>query len=261
MKKVFLMLMTAIVMVAMVSCKKDDNKNNGNKGNGGSDAEELVAIDGNLDEWASIKGAATAELDEAFAYPGLKVMKAIADETNIYVYFEYELQDAVDTEEPQTDSPFEIFVDSDNNAATGGYTWLWGDADDETYKVGYEYMLESEAGWLEGTKVVDMSESMNIYNFDGKDGVDAWADGGHLTQLELNSFCESAGKVVDGMAFVEVAFLRSVVNCSKSGKCNIGIVAYSTYKNDEGETLWPTTGVLPQGASAGKERLLEVALP
>lgn len=256
------MLMTAIVMVAMVSCKKDDNKNKGGSGNGGSDVEELVAIDGKLDEWASIKGAATAELDDAFAYPGLQVMKAIADETNIYVYFEYELQDAVDTEEPQTSSPFEIFVDSDNNATTGGYSWIWGDADDETYKVGYEYMLESETGWLEGTKVVDMSESMNIYNFDGKDGVDAWAEGGHLTQLELNSFCESAGKVVDGMAFVEVAFLRSVVNCSKSGKCNIGIVAYnSPYKNDEGETVWQTTGALPQGASAGVERMLEVALP
>ena len=181
------MLMTAIVMVAMVSCKKDDNKNKNGNGNGGSDAEELVAIDGNLDEWASIKGAATAELDEAFAYPGLKVMKAIADETNIYVYFEYELQDEDGGDDIQVASPFEIFVDSDNNAATGGYSWIWGDADDETYKVGYEYMLESEAGWLEGTKVVDMSESMNIYNFDGVDGVDAWAEGGHLTQLELNS--------------------------------------------------------------------------
>ncbi len=247
------MLMTAIVMVAMVSCKKDDNKNKGNKDNGGSDAEELVAIDGNLDEWASIKGAATAELDEAFAYPGLQVMKAIADETNIYVYFEYELQDEDGGDDIQVASPFEIFVDSDNNATTGGYSWIWGDEDDETYKVGYEYMLESEAGWLEGTKVVDMSESMNIYNFDGVDGVDAWGEGGHLTQLELNSFCESAGKVVDGIAFVEVAFLRSVVNCSKSGKCNIGLVAY--------DAAWNTTGVLPQGASAGKARMLEVALP
>ena len=246
------MLMTAIVMVAMVSCKKDDNKKPNNKPSG-EDETELVTIDGNLDEWASIKGAATAELDEAFAYPGLKVMKAIADETNIYVYFEYELQDEDGGDDIQVASPFEIFVDSDNNSATGGYSWIWGDADDETYKVGYEYMLESEAGWLEGTKVVDMSESMNIYNFDGVDGVDAWAEGGHLTQLELNSFCESAGKVVDGMAFVEVAFLRSVVNCSKSGKCNIGLVAY--------DAAWNTTGVLPQGASAGAERMLEVALP
>ena len=63
MKKVFLMLMTAIVMVAMVSCNKDDNKNKGNKdNNGGNETEDLVAIDGNLDEWAYIKGAATAEL-------------------------------------------------------------------------------------------------------------------------------------------------------------------------------------------------------
>ena len=248
------MLMTAIVMVAMVSCNKDDNKNKGNKdNNGGNETEDLITIDGNLDEWASIKGAATAELDEAFAYPGLKVMKAIADETNIYVYFEYELQDEKDSENLQVASPFEIFVDCDNNATTGGYSWIWGDAEDETYKVGYEYMLESEVGWLDGTKVVDMSESMNIYNFDGVDGVDAWGEGGHLTQLELNSFCESAGKVVDGMAFVEVAILRSVVNCSKSGKCNIGLVAYNAG--------WQTTGVLPQGASAGVERMLEVALP
>ena len=251
MKKVFLTLMTVIVVMAMVSCNKDDNKKPNNNKPSGEDETELVTIDGNLDEWASIKGAAVAELDETFAYPGLTIMKAIADESSIYVYFEYELQE--ETEDViQTESPFEIFVNCDNNPTTGGYSWLWGDTEDETYKVGYEYMLESEGGWLEGTTVKDMAD-MNIYNFDGVDGTDAWGEGGHLTQLELNSFCESAGKVVDGVAFVEVAFLRSVVNCSKSGKCSLGIVAYNG--------AWKTTGVLPQGASAGTAPMLEVALP
>ena len=255
MKKVFLTLMTVIAVMVMVSCNKDDNKKKPNNNNQGGDETELVTIDGNLDEWASIKGAAVAELDEKFAYPGLTIMKAIADESSIYLYFEYELQE--ETEDViQVASPFEIFVNSDNNALTGGYSWLWGDPEDpdhEYYKVGYEYMLESEAGWLDGNKVVDMSESMNIYNFDGIDGVDAWDEGGHLSQLELNSFCESAGKVVDGVAFVEVAFLRSVVNCTKSGKCSLGIVAYNA--------AWKTTGVLPQGETAGKATMLEVVLP
>ena len=248
MKKVFLTILSTIALFGLVcSC---DEKPNPDKP-GGDDIEEpteLVTIDGNFDDWAALKNASSAELGEEFAYPGLLAMKAIADDTNIYVYFEYELQQEGDEDDSplQPSSPFEIFVDADNNATSGGGSWLWS-------PIGYEFMLEDETGWLVDNKVVDMSGTMNIYKFDGVDGADAWGEGGHITQLELNSFCESAGKISSGIAKVELSFLRSVVNCTKSGKAAVGLVAYNS--------AWATTGVLPQGATAGAEALLEVTLP
>ncbi len=248
MKKTFLTILSAIAMVGMMaSCEKQPDKPDKPDTPDTPDTPtEIVSIDGNFNDWSALKGAASAEIGEDSAYPGLLSLKAVADDTYIYVYFEYELQEEGEDGNLQTAAPFEIFVNSDNNSATGGYSWLWTDP-------GYEYMLECETGFLgEGSTVRDMDD-MNLYLFDGVDGVDAWAEGGHLTQQEVTAFCESAGTVKSGIATVEVAFLRSVVNAAKAGKATLGIVAYNGG--------WGTTGVLPQGAAAGEVGLLEVTLP
>lgn len=245
MKKTFLLLLSAVTVFGMVmSCNKPDDpsKPDDPKDDPQEPEEtELIKIDGDFSDWSAAQGVATFDLGEEFAYPGLLTMKAVADEESFFIYFEYELQ-----EEQGASSPFEIFVDADNDITTGGASWLWSE-------IGYEYMLEDESGWLDGNSVTDMASTMKIYNFDGVDGVDAWGEGGHLTQLELSDFCESAGTISNGIAKVEVAVLRSVVNANKAGKMSLGIVAYN-----EG---WGTTGVLPQGAAAGAEPLLEINLP
>lgn len=246
MKRIFLTILAAISLVSFVACKeKVDPENKPDDNNGGNETTEAIAIDGSFADWAALKNAVSVSLGEDNAYPGLLAMKAYADETNIYIYFEYELQEIDEDGNIQTIAPFEIFVNSDDNSATGGASWLWADP-------GYEYMLECETGFLEDGNVRDMDD-MNIYLFDGVDGVDAWGEGGHLTQQEVTAFCESAGDVKSGVATVEVSFLRSVVNANKAGNCTLGIVAY----ND----AWGTTGVLPQGAAAGEVGMLEVTLP
>lgn len=250
MKKIFLTIIAAVAMVSMfASCqeKPEDEKDKEKE----QEPTEAVTIDGNFADWAALKDVASAELDvDANAYPGMLAMKAYADETSIYVYFEYELQEETPEEgDPfiQTSAPFEIFVDSDGDATTGGSSWLWSE-------VGYEYMLEDETGFLgEGNTVRDMAETMHIYHFDGVDGKDAWEEGGHLTELELSAYAESAGTVKNGVATVEVALLRSVVNASKAGTIAIGIVGY--------DGTWKTQGVLPQGEAAGAVAMLDVTLP
>ena len=250
MKKTFLTILTVLAMVSMVAaCKKDPKPNDKPNDNPNDEPTEVVTIDGNFADWAALKNVASAEPGEDAAYPGLLLMKAVADETNIYVYFEYELQDLGDMG-IQAAAPFEIFVNSDNNTATGGASWLWSE-------VGYEYMLESEDGFLaNATTVRDMGEDIGLFLFDGVDGVDAWGDGGHLTKQEVTAFCESAGTVKNNIATVEVSFLRSVVNATKKGTVAIGLAAY-----DLSDPNWHTSGVLPLGVSAGEVGLLEVTLP
>jgi len=114
-------------------------------------------------------------------------------------------------------------------------------------------MLEDETGFLSGNTVRDMSETMNIYLFDGTHGADAWGEGGHLTQQSVTAFVESAGTVKNGVASVEVSVLRSVVNAAKAGNAAVGIVAY--------DGAWKTTGALPQGEAAGAVPMLDITLP
>ena len=247
MKKIFLTIIAAVAMVSMVSsCNKPDDPNKDPKDEPKDEPKEAVVIDGAFADWAALKDVAVAEIGETSAYPGLLTLKATADESNIYVYFEYELQEEGEDGALQTSAPFEIYVNSDGNPATGGASWLWSE-------IGYEYMLECETGFLGENNTVRDMDDMNIYLFDGVDGVDAWGEGGHLTQQEVTSFCESAGAIKNGIATVEVSFLRSVVNANKAGSCTLGIVAYNGG--------WGTTGVLPQGAAAGEVALMEVALP
>lgn len=246
------MLMTAIALVAMVSCNKDDNKNKGNKGNGGLEETELIAIDGSFDDWASLKGAATAEVDEDAPYPGLLSMKAIADATNIYIYFEYELQ-----EDQGGAAPFSIYVNSDNACSTGSAYWMWaGDADEfgegESVIPGIDYLLASDGGFLASETAVKSMDDIALLEFTGKDGEDIWTEGA-LVEKEVTSFFENAGKIQNGVVIMEVSFMRSVINCNKSGATKIGILVQNA--------AWGVGGVLPVGASAGAVEMLEVALP
>lgn len=242
MKKFFLYALAIVTVAGMISSCDKDKKPSGGGGGGGQDVAELITIDGDFADWDAATAASSFELEAEAPYAeGLIAMKAIADDSNIYIYFEYVL-----AEEQGDSAPFEIFIDADNNVLKGGASWLWD-------PIGYEYMLEDETGFYAAGAVRDMSESMNIYNYDGVDGADAWGEGGHLTQLEVSAFCESAGKVAGDVVKVEVSVLRSVVNCLKAGKCGVGLCAYTSG--------WATSGLLPQGEGAGTEPLLEVVLP
>ena len=246
MKKIF-MILAAIAMVSMVACKKDDNKKD-NKKDSEETTETSIKVDGDFSDWSAIKsGVSSCELGEENAYPGLLAMKAYADEDNLFIYFEYEIQ-----EEQGNGAPIDIFVNADNNTATGGVSWLYTDDG-----MGYEFFVESEIGFLENNNAaVRNMTDMAVYSFTGQNGTDAWDDvngDNGLTKKDVQDFCESAGKVSNGIAKVEISILRSVINATKKGTIGLGISTY--FAN------WKTSGVLPQGAAVGAEALMDVTLP
>ena len=240
MKKSFLTILAIVAMVgAVCSCKKD--KPTPTPGPDTPDETTLITIDGDFADWTKAANVVTAELDEeATSYLNLLTMKAVADEENIYLYFEYEIA------EDQTVAPIDILVNSDNNSATGFSSWIWTN-------VGWEYMLESEAGFLAGSSVQSMDD-LAVYKCNGPDGVDAWdAESNGMTKLELTSFAENAGKVESGIAYFEMSILRSAVNATKKGALTLGVTMTNVVDGD-----WVTTGILP---TFGSEDMLEVALP
>lgn len=274
MKKVLFILIATLTVVSLSnSCNKpaatptDKGGQQGGGGEGGEgggqggggETEAPIKIDGNFADWAALADVPTAELDEEYAYPGLLGLKAIADANKIYVYIEYELQEASDEPEAeaptkaiQEKAPLDLFIDSDFDAETGYTTWLWGE-------FGYEFYLESENGFYANGAFAQMTDMLG-YKYGGKDGVDAW-DEEAVPQWDP-SFAgkaltfDNAGAVKDGVVAVEMSLLRSELGLTAKGKIGLGVAAYAVPP-----ASWKTTGALPQGAEAGVESGLEVALP
>lgn len=172
MKKIFAIF--AIASMVMVGCSKDDTnqKKGGNKNKEEKQEPEYVApvtIDGNFADWAALDASkvATATLPDGAAKEALKVLKVYADELYVYMYFEWDT-DMIEYEPDVEHVPFHIYINSDGDATTGGFSDQWSDAcmdvcfegflTDGTNIVSYEggaYPWEGEPngsgwGWGEG---------------------------------------------------------------------------------------------------------------
>lgn len=245
MKKFFYFTAALAILGMAFSCSKDDSKDKGGK-EGGKDGESTVSIkiDGSFDDWksADIASADITEAEEATSYPNLKLMKCTADSKKVYFYFEFELADG------QTGAPIDILINADGDVSTGFTSWIWADEG-----CGWDYLLESEAGFLgEGNTINDLSD-MNVYKCVAGDGQDGWDDGSEMEQLNVEDFTACKGSVVSGVAYFEASVLRSVINANKAGKMAFGV----TMSDQD----WNTLGILPQGEEGLGAYMLEVTLP
>lgn len=251
MKKVFLAILATITVVGMVSCNKDDN---GKGGKGKKTATEVnIKIDGDLSDWADV--AVAAEINEGGeetveSRASMLTLKTAADATNLYIYFEALIP------EDMTAAPIDMFIDSDNDPTTGFTSWIWKPS-------GYEFMIESEAGILNSTldAVINMEDAaiykaLNYTDPATGEQVEFWGNGATNEQIEITGFIESAGKVVNGTAFVEFSILRSAINARAKGKIGFGIVY-----NMVPPASWAQVGMLPIGTDVGQVPFLEIALP
>ena len=243
MKKVFLAILATIAVVGMVSCNKDDNGKSG-KGKK-TDTEVNIKIDGDLADWADVAVGAEVSEETLETRAALLTLKAAADATNLYIYFEAQL------EEDQAEAPIDIFINADGDTSTGFSSWLWNN-------VGWEFLLESETGYLASATAVRDMDDMNIYKaktWQGADGaqLDGWGTGAEMEQLELSGFCASAGKVVNGIAFVELSIARSAINARTKGTIGLGVEVHNAG--------WADIGMLPIGTDTGEVDVMEVVLP
>lgn len=241
--KKFSFIFAALVIAGMAcACNNDDDPANGG-GNGKKETAVNIKIDGVFDDWkGEFASADLADIEES-KYPNLTLMKAAADSKNVYFYFEFTL------EAGQTGAPIDILINSDGDAATGFTSWIWSNEG-----CGWDYLLESEGGFLtEAGGIADLSD-MNVYKCTAGDGQDGWDDGSVMEQQNVDDFVACKGVVKDGVAYFEVSVLRSIINANKKGKLAFGV----TMSNQD----WVTKGILPQGEDGiGTADMLEVALP
>ena len=245
MKKVFMILGICLMasLVVFTSCKKTTtpSKDKEEEKKPEPEPEAVIVIDGEFADWtAAGADAAVSILPEEATKLSVLVLKAIADEENIYVYFEQEL------EEGQVESPFDLFINADNNTETGASCYLWPEG------CGWDYLIESEEGLLGSATTIRDMVDMNVYHFFGPDGEDGWAeDGAYQEKLDdISDFTVNAGVVTNGVAKVELAISRAAFG-NKFGKTiAIGILLYDGPE-------WNDNGYLPQDG----EGMLEVKLP
>ena len=141
----------AMACCAVMSCDKDEPKgnnggNNGDDNNGGDKPTEVnISIDGDFSDWDAITetnadGTVYFCADGAEGYKGIRNLKATSDADCIYMYFEVSTSkilmaegghhgDSWDGMGTTTPGPIWIYIDSDNNPATGLTPHWVGDVD------------------------------------------------------------------------------------------------------------------------------------
>lgn len=148
MKKYFSFAAAALACCAVISCGKDDPKGNGGE-NGGNEKPVTdvvnISIDGDFSDWDAITkssedGTVYFCKDGAEGYKNIRNLKATSDPDFIYMYFEVSASkicmkegghhgDSMDGMGFASPAPIWIYVDSDNNSATGLKPHWIGDID------------------------------------------------------------------------------------------------------------------------------------
>lgn len=190
------------------------------KGEGGEDSKTTsitidvapaapVTIDGDLSEWADITAECT--IDDGAELATLKSFKIAADDMMIYVY--------VEMEAGMEDSWISLFIDADDNVATGRIGWMW--------TTPHDYLIQGD---------LLTSKDAGMYHYTGPDGSDEWS---WEETAPLGSgliSCSDGVSVGSNVAF-EFSVIREMIPNLNSEYLNIGIFHQNA--------AWADTGCLP----------------
>ena len=143
MKKFF--LFAALAAMTLVACNKPNDDPNDDP-NDEKEYVQPIKIDGNFDDWGKIDAAkmATAKCNPDAAKTALKLVKVYADETFVFVYFEW---DKEQVQHDGDDVPFHCYVNSDGDAKTGGFDDQFSDACSDVLFEGFLYSGGSIASY------------------------------------------------------------------------------------------------------------------
>ena len=156
-RKLIITFVFVIVAIALASCLGTNDEPTVDQ----TDTEIISVTDSSLLDWENIPEGYLFETTCApnASKNGLKSVKVYANKR--FIYLLVEVNDEVITE--RTWTPFHIFVNSDNNTATGGYGDLWITAD-------VDFMMEG------GIFIDGENGPYNplVYKWWGKDGKNGW---------------------------------------------------------------------------------------
>ena len=242
--KKYLMFFTAAVLVAGLacSCNKDPKPNNNQNGEEeGEKIENLITIDGEFNDWKGVQGVSVAEVpDVETAYPCLLTMKAVADNANVYFYFEYQ------GAEDQTKAPFTLEINSDGDPGSGFADHLWSDA-------GWDFAIESSAGFFGATNYTKMNDlKLLVPNADIEPGAQRSWDPKNYTDKTAKGV-KNRGTLKNGVYMFEINVPRVLIEAEKKGTIFAG--AYVETQD------WETVGVLPIDNGVSLTEMLEIDLP
>lgn len=136
-----------------------------------------ITIDGDFADWAKLDASkvSSATCPAGAKYEGLKTLKVYADEYYVFMYAEVVLPD-----DPELSLSWDIFLNADNSAETGGYSDHWGQPD-------IEWLLEGDLnGW-----------DASLFKWWGEVGENAWKwfdpEQGQTEENNWGAFIAAAG--------------------------------------------------------------------
>ena len=90
-------------------------------GGGGNEYKAPITIDGNFDDWTSLKDVTTWKCAATAAKTDIKLAKIYADKYYVFVYVEFDFS----SYRTLTTTNFDFYINGDNNTATGGWKGQW----------------------------------------------------------------------------------------------------------------------------------------
>ncbi len=243
--KTFKFALMCAAALAMIACEPKNNpENEGNK----EDEQEYVQIikvdDNSLADWNNVPAEylATTTHVEGASMDGLKSVKVYADE--LYINLLVEVNDDVVVDRAWT--PFHVYINADNNAATGGFGDQWITAD-------VDVMLET-AIFADGAAQYNPA----VFKWWGADGESGWlwedpenpgtAENGYGAVVPEGSMPIGVAQMVDGK--IEIQLLWELIPANWADKFTVGF---------DIQQSWTSCGILPNAADAedGSEVLAE----
>lgn len=176
MKKVLAFAALAATLVSFASCQKEENKKPNRVDEDENTYVSPITVDGNFADWDALdasKVAVATCAEGRTELAALKTIKVYCDEVYLNVYLEFD--PAQVDPKSETALPTHIYLNADNNSATGGYgvgenladanaEWIEGDA---------EFMLEASLLAWDGSGTVQ-SYDPSLFKWYGEVGTSGW---------------------------------------------------------------------------------------
>lgn len=192
----------------------------------------LIKLDGIFSDWSEVPAnkLSSTTLPAGASLTALKEMKVCADANFIYFYLKIDQAQV---------APLDIFINTDNNPATGAISWLWDPC-------GADYLIEGFVA--EGMADAIVFKKPTDTAQDAWDWAEAVATGsGIVSMSEIKSV---SGTIVE----FEGSIVREMIPTTLSNEIGLGVFSSNAD--------WAETGSLPAAAAdaATKAGLLTVKL-
>lgn len=179
MKKVFSLLAIAAMMFACTPNNDDPDKGKDTKP-AEPTYEAPIKVDGQTADWAALPAekvqSCTLQAEDTWAYPEIKSAKVYADELFVYVYMEFNKEVLAISD---ADSHFALYINGDNNTATGGYAGQWDQGETPCIDILVLGTYHSEGAFVGAL-------DCEVYKWTGENNADGWSWG----DVEVSGFAE-----------------------------------------------------------------------